>query len=165
MSDASAWRRCSACKKPIPYGATWWACNVSTCNRPRTGLVFCSVTCWEVHLPGANHRESWAVERKAPRSDEEAAAKGGSPAPAAERSGQRRLVRPESERAAARTPREVLIVASRLKDYVRAKSGFNTSDRLLEPLSDIVRRVTDEAIANAERDGRRTVLDRDVPKL
>jgi hypothetical protein len=60
-------------------------------------------------------------------------------------------------------PAEVLIVASRLKDYVRAQSGFNTSDGVLSPLSDIVRRVCDEAIRNASREGRRTVLDRDIP--
>jgi hypothetical protein len=58
----------------------------------------------------------------------------------------------------------VLIVASRLKDYVRAKSAFNTSDGVLAPLSDIVRRVCDQAIANARREGRQTVLDRDVPE-
>jgi histone H3/H4 len=34
---------------------------------------------------------------------------------------------------------------------------------VLEPLSDIVRRVVDEAIENARRDGRMTVLDRDIP--
>ncbi|MBW2542836.1 MAG: hypothetical protein JRF15_12150 [Deltaproteobacteria bacterium] len=66
MSDETGWRRCSACKHPIERGATYWVCSVSTCNRKRTGLVFCSVTCWEVHLPGANHRESWAEERTAP---------------------------------------------------------------------------------------------------
>jgi histone H3/H4 len=60
-------------------------------------------------------------------------------------------------------PEEVLIVASRLKDYVRAKAGYNTSDKVLEPLSDIVRRVCDQAIENARRDGRMTVLERDVP--
>jgi histone H3/H4 len=59
----------------------------------------------------------------------------------------------------------VLIIASRLKDYVRARSGYNTSDRVLEPLSEIVRRVCEEAIANATRDGRRTVLDRDIPDV
>jgi hypothetical protein len=58
---------------------------------------------------------------------------------------------------------EVLIIASRLKDYVRAKSGYHTSDRVLEPLSEIVRRVCDQAIRNAQREGRRTVLDRDLP--
>jgi hypothetical protein len=63
-----------------------------------------------------------------------------------------------------RVPEEVLIIASRLKDYIRARSGFNTSDGVLDPLSDIVRRVCDDAIRNATRDGRKTVLDRDLPK-
>jgi hypothetical protein len=165
VTDVVAWRRCSACKKPIPYEATWWACNVSTCNRPRTGLAFCSVTCWEVHLPGANHRESWAVERRAPRRGEQDRTASAQRSGGSERTGQRRLVRPQ-ERSGnpSRTPREILVVASRLKDYVRAKSGYNTSDGVLEPLSDLVRRIADEAIQNAERAGRRTVLDRDVPK-
>ena len=59
---------------------------------------------------------------------------------------------------------EVLIVASRLKDYVKARSGFNTSDRVLDPLSELVRKICDQAIKNAERDGRRTILDRDIPR-
>ncbi|MFP8878963.1 MAG: hypothetical protein VCE43_05550, partial [Myxococcota bacterium] len=59
-------------------------------------------------------------------------------------------------------PKEILIVASRLKDYIRMKSGFKTSDRILAPLSDIVRRACDDAIRNAERAERMTVLDRDV---
>ncbi len=165
MNDAGQWRRCSACKKPIAFGQQYWVCNVSTCNRKRTGLAFCTVTCWEVHLPVANHREAWAEERTAPSASEVEAAAGR--ARPAERKGVRRLVRdapaatPPS--AASNAPREVLIVASRLKEYVRAKSGFNTSDRVLDPLSDIVRRVADEAIRNASREGRRTVLDRDVP--
>ena len=65
-TEAQGWKRCSSCKGPIGFGATWWACNVSTCNRPRTGLIFCTVSCWDAHLSVVNHRESWAVERKAP---------------------------------------------------------------------------------------------------
>lgn len=171
MSEAGssgAWRRCSACKKPIALGADYYACNVSTCNRKRTALAFCSVPCWEVHLPVANHREAWAVERKAPATAE-APASSPSPAPArvapVERTGRRRLVRPgDADRGRSEAPREVLIVASRLKSYVRSRSGFSTSDRVLEPLSAIVRRVCDEAIERARRDGRQTVLDRDVPR-
>lgn len=64
------WRRCNSCKKPIGYRALYWVCNVSTCNRKRTGLVFCDVSCWDAHVPGMNHRESWAEERKAPSYDE-----------------------------------------------------------------------------------------------
>ena len=160
MQTSATWRRCSACKNPIALGAIHQVCSVSTCNRPRTGLVFCSVTCWEVHLPDANHREAWAVERRAPTSLE-----GEVGAAASAAGGQRRIVRAASAPAAApAAPEEVLIVASRLKDYIRAKSGYNTSDKVLEPLSEIVRRVCDDAIENARRDGRMTVLDRDIPE-
>ncbi|NNL64723.1 MAG: hypothetical protein HKP30_00635 [Myxococcales bacterium] len=168
MTETAEWRRCNACKEPIPLGATYWVCSVSTCNRKRTGLRFCSVTCWDVHLPTANHREAWAVEKTAPTTaepEEPAAAKreaaGGRPK-------RRILPTPQQTAAAAPAPRdeplEVLIVASRLKEFIRARSGFNTSDRVLEPLSKIVRRVCEEAIENARRDERKTVLDRDIPK-
>jgi hypothetical protein len=60
------WRLCSSCRKPIAFGAMYWVCNVSTCNRKRTAKSFCSVMCWDAHVPLMNHRESWAEERKAP---------------------------------------------------------------------------------------------------
>jgi len=157
MSEAAMWRRCSACKQPILVGATYWVCSVSTCNRKRTGLSFCSVTCWEIHLPTANHREAWAVERTAPSE----ATSPATSAPAAEPKPRRRIGRAQATAAPA-PPEEVLIITSRLKDYVRARSGFNTSDRVLEPLSDMVRRACDRAIERATRDGRKTVLDRDL---
>jgi len=157
------WRRCSACKKPLPYGAVHQVCSVSTCNRERTGLAFCSVECWEVHLPSANHREAWAVERRAPAGPV-GAAPGAKPALGDARAGRRVLVRSAAPAPAPGVPEEVLIIASRLKDYIRARSGMNTSDGVLEPLSDLVRRACDEAIRNAGREGRRTVLERDVPK-
>jgi hypothetical protein len=123
-----------------------------------------------VHLPGANHREAWAVERRAPtKPDAEA---GRTPAPkksakAAESRPARRILvsPPTAKKKTEDVPREVLIVASRLKDYVRAKSGYNTSDRVLDPLSEIVRQIVDQTIENARRDGRMTILDRDVPDL
>ena len=64
-----------------------------------------------------------------------------------------------------KVPREVLIVASKLKAYIRARAGFNTSDRCLEALSDHVRAICDEAIERARADERRTVLDRDIPAV
>lgn len=161
MASESQWRRCNACKRPIALGSRYWTCNVSTCNRKRTGLVFCSVTCWDVHLPGANHRAAWAVEQTAPLSLEDRTR----PANGEQRKrGRRQIVRTESSgKAAPGIATEVLIVASRLKEYIHAQSGFKTSDRVLSPLSDIVRRVCDEAIKNAAREGRMTVLDRDLP--
>src|SRR4030095_10924764 len=78
MSDLTAWRRCSACKNPIALGATYWVCSVSTCNQKRTGLAFCTVSCWDAHLPVARHREAWAEERTAPaRAEASGSAPGG----------------------------------------------------------------------------------------
>lgn len=162
MSEVAAnqWRRCSACKKPLALGADYWVCSVSTCNKKRTGLAFCTVSCWEVHLPVANHREAWAEERVAPKTKAEADALDGK----GDSGGTRRIVRDKvpSPRKN-QIPEEVLVVASRLKEYVKARSGMNTSDRVLIPLSEIIRRAVDEAIRNAEREGRKTLLDRDVP--
>jgi hypothetical protein len=60
------WKRCSTCKKEIAFTSVHWVCNVSTCNRTRTALAFCSVACWDAHVPMLRHREAWAEERRAP---------------------------------------------------------------------------------------------------
>ena len=70
LAPENHWRKCSSCKKEIPYRALYWVCNVSTCNRKRTGLAFCTVACWDAHVPLMNHRESWAEERTAPSREE-----------------------------------------------------------------------------------------------
>lgn len=57
--------------------------------------------------------------------------------------------------------KEILIVASKLKNYIRTKSGMNTSSSVAEILSDQVRNLCDRAIENARQDGRKTVMDRD----
>ncbi len=178
MADQTAaasagWKKCSACKEPIGLGATYYVCSVSTCNQKRTGLQFCSVSCWEVHLPVARHRDAWASERTAPRTPEPATP-ASAPASGEARKPRRILVGSRPAGAGATTPappsggrapkREVLIVASRLKEYIRASAGMNVSDKVLESLSDIVREVADRAISNARSDGRKTVLERDVPK-
>ena len=59
---------------------------------------------------------------------------------------------------------DMLIVVSKLKKYIRDRSGMNTSDAVADMLGDHVRSVADEAIRAAARDGRKTVLDRDVPR-
>jgi hypothetical protein len=60
------WRKCSSCKKPLGFESNYWACNVSTCNRSRLFLAFCSVSCWDAHLASVRHRETWAEEKKSP---------------------------------------------------------------------------------------------------
>ncbi len=56
---------------------------------------------------------------------------------------------------------EVLVVVSKLKAYIKARSGMSTSDGVIELLSDHLRRVSDQAIENATAAGRKTVMDRD----
>lgn len=170
MTDDSSWRRCSSCKGPIAFGVQHWVCNVSTCNRPRTGLVFCNVSCWDAHLSVVRHRESWAVEKMAPTRAEwereqsaQAASRPNASMVAAsptERS-PRRIMPASVPRAPDPLEADPLIVMSKLKNYVRGRSGFNTSDRVVVPLSDAVRGLCDRAIEKARAEGRRTVLDRD----
>ncbi|MCC6809911.1 MAG: hypothetical protein IT381_20955 [Deltaproteobacteria bacterium] len=59
------------------------------------------------------------------------------------------------------TSEDVLIVASKLKSYIRAKSGMNTSASVIDALSGKVRKLADAAIAKAQSEGRKTVMDRD----
>ncbi len=198
MPETSYWRVCSSCKKPIGFDRGHWICNVSTCNKGNTALAFCSVPCWEAHVPSMRHREAWAEERRSPTRvawEARAAAEGesrpvssrttsapkrtagSSLSPAGSREvptgsdaashGRRRIVvgsedvsdgHSGSRRGA---PREILIVASKLKAYVKASSDMNTSDRVLEALSDKVRDLCDNAADRARAEGRKTVLDRD----
>lgn len=157
-TDQNFWKKCSSCKKPIPFQSTYYVCSVSTCNGERTGYNFCSVACFEVHLPGARHRDAGAIERTSPQS----------PSVSALRAPQRIIVKqasaaqPSAASANAQpVSREVLVIASRLKDYIQAKSQYNTSAGVMEVLSDHLRIICDRAIENARADGRKTVLDRD----
>ncbi len=154
---ARPWKRCSSCKAPISVGAAYYACSVSTCNRVRDPKVFCTIECWDAHLPLMNHRSGvWAEEKRAPSSlhaarQAEAAATATAPAT-------------KPTRTPGNTDDEILVIASRLKDYIRAKSGFNTSADVLPVLSDHLRYLALEAIDTARDDGRRTVKGRDVRK-
>ena len=70
-SEDTIWRRCGTCKKPIAFGSGYYACSVSTCNRHGTSFVFCSVGCWDGHLPVMRHRDdAGAVEATAPTAAE-----------------------------------------------------------------------------------------------
>jgi hypothetical protein len=63
-SEAAYWKRCAICKKHIGFNETYTACSVSTCNRKRTALAFCSFDCWDAHAP--DHRDAWAEEKTSP---------------------------------------------------------------------------------------------------
>ena len=151
---ARVWRACSMCKKPISVGARYYSCSVSTCNRVRDPKVFCTLACWDAHVPIMSHRASvWADEQVAPTSLESA------PAPAEEPEGRRRIARTNDS-----TPdtQEVLVIASRLKDFIQKQSDFQTSADVMEVLSDHLRLLALEGIERAREDGRRTVKARDI---
>jgi hypothetical protein len=67
MADADSFKVCSICRKPIGFGQKYFACSVSTCNSKRMALFFCSIGCWDAHLPTARHRDAWAEEKVAPK--------------------------------------------------------------------------------------------------
>jgi len=153
------WRHCSRCKSPIPYAASYVVCGVSTCNRARTGLVFCGMDCWDAHVPLAGHRDAHAEELTAPTTPETAAAK-----PEADRKAGKRRIAPVQRRDPS-LPKDPLVVTKALKEYIRAAGDLRTSDGVTELLSEKLRDLCDRAIDRAKQDGRKTVLDRDfLPK-
>ncbi len=56
---------------------------------------------------------------------------------------------------------EVLVVASKVKAFIKEKAGMNTSASVMEALSKVVERACEQAIENAQKDKRKTVMDRD----
>lgn len=68
MSADDVWSKCNICKKPIPFGGAYVKCTVSTCNRKRLQLIFCSHECWDAHNPDFNHRDPGYTEHVAPAS-------------------------------------------------------------------------------------------------
>lgn len=185
--SSNLWRRCSFCKKEISFSAKYYVCSVSTCRQKRTGLVFCSSSCWDGHDGESRHRESWAEEAIAPTRSTwlaELASAAQSVAPRESRTAQPRssrtttpsvILRKSSQNldtapashatpstpAKSNLPKDILIVASKLKAYIKARSGMSTSDACFEPLSDELRNLSERGIESARRKDRKTVLDRD----
>jgi histone H3/H4 len=58
---------------------------------------------------------------------------------------------------------DILVVASKVKKYIRVRSGMNTSDSVLSMLSEHLRALCNQAIRHAAQEGRKTVMDRDFP--
>lgn len=165
---SSAWRKCSTCKTPIELGNIYFECSVSTCNRRGTSYVFCSVNCWDAHVPMMRHKEAYALERTAPTTLEPAP-EATATRPNQTRAPERRLVSAPSAPSQAddledRPTDEVLVVASKVKAYIKARSGLAVSSGVMDALSEHIRRLCDESIRESRRNERKTVLDRDVPR-
>lgn len=59
--------------------------------------------------------------------------------------------------------KENLVVVSKLKTYIKSKAGMSTSGKVPDVLSEAIRKLCDAAIDSATKDGRKTVMDRDIP--
>ncbi len=142
------WRKCSSCKKDIYCGSTYQVCSISTCRAKATNYVFCSVACWDLHVPIERHRgdDVAAIEKRAPQH------------PEVEREAKRVIVTESSP-----IEDEILVVVSKVKKYISEKSGMNTSADVMNALTSRVQRICDRAIEEARRSGRKTVMDRDIP--
>lgn len=161
-TDDSTWKRCNTCKGDIGFAVPYYLCSVSTCNRKGTDFVFCSVECWDAHVPVLRHRDAWADEKTSPTAAEWAREQAlAAPPPARAPLPQQRASTPEPTSGAA-VPRDVLVVVSKLKLYVKLTSGMSTSDDVIGPLSEKLRRLCDDAVERARADGRKTVMARDL---
>ncbi len=57
--------------------------------------------------------------------------------------------------------KEILVVASKLKKYIRSSAGMSTAANVAPVLSDTIRNLCDQAVEKARTDRRKTVMDRD----
>jgi len=105
------------------------------------------------------HRDAWAIEKKAPHTTEKPSSLL-KEQPRAARHGP--AIKAVSSTPSTSVDGEVLVVASKVKAYIRDLSGMNTSAGVMDRLTDKIRRICDGAIRNAKREGRKTVLDRDI---
>ena len=147
--ETTSWRKCGSCKKDIGFNTIYQVCSVSSCSKH----VYCSVNCWDLHNPIMNHKSSWAEEKRSP-------AKPDAVSEASE--GTRRvIVTPKQTISEVSDSTEVLIVASKLKQYIKDKYDMNTAASVMDALSNNVRRMTDKAADKARSEGRKTIMDRD----
>lgn len=60
---------------------------------------------------------------------------------------------------------DVLVVTSKVKTFIKDQAQMNTSGNVPNELSERIRQLCLKAIENAKADGRKTVMDRDVPTI
>lgn len=148
-SEQNFWRRCGSCKKEIHYNSPYQVCGNSSCQK----FAYCSIDCWSLHNSIMNHKNGWSEDRVSPKKETEG--------------NKRLIIIPKSQNTKneienkTESENEILIVASKLKQYVKDKHELNTAADVMDILSQKVRRLTDQASLKAKSEGRKTLLDRD----
>lgn len=148
---SGVWRKCSSCKRDISLNSPYYVCSVSTCQGRVTNYAFCSVICWDAHLPIERHRGSsaGAIERRSPATPEANEPKKVIPG------------RTAASPSGSASEDEVLVVVTKVRKYIADRSGMNTSGDVYDKLSAKIRNLCDAAIEVARSQGRKTVMDRD----
>ncbi len=133
-------------------------------------MNFCSVACWDTHRALMRHRgDAGAVEMIAPTGEEAGREERvGQTGRMSEWAGGRRKWATLKRDAASRRSSEIddgeiLVVASKVKTYIRQLSGMNTSTSTMRELTKCIMRLCRRGIENARREGRKTIMDRDIP--
>ena len=160
------WKKCSACKKEILLGQKYYICSVSSCQRERLNLVYCNPSCWDAHNAVERHRDAGAMEMFAP-------AKQPSNSPPPESNAPKRIIvnsntpnpAPSIHSSSGLIETDILVVVSKVKKYITDRAQFNTSGDVMEALTQIIVKVCDEAIRRARMEGRKTVMERDIPEI
>ena len=160
MSTDQEWKKCSSCKKSIPLDTKYYKCSVSTCNSKRVGYSFCSVGCFDQHIPMAKHKSAGAIEETSPKTKED------TPAARPKRriiTNNNKLTEPSNKQVS--KGGDILVIASRFKDFINEQSEFSTSSSVMNAISDHLRHIAMQAIDNAREEGRRTVMEQDLKFL
>ena len=136
----------------MAFNTPYYVCSVSTCQSKITNYAFCSVACWDAHLPVERHRSgsAGAIERKAPTSAEAANAA-------------RKVVvaRTPSSGGSSVSSDDVLVVVTKVRKYIHDRADMNTAATVYDALTEKIKNLCDSAIEQARTEGRKTVMDRD----
>jgi hypothetical protein len=111
------------------------------------------------------HREAWAEPQTAPTKEEYDRDEAAEVERERTKKEQGMSDESDNQKPAGEPKADVLVVVSKLKAYIKSKSGMNTSDGVISVVSDQIRKLCDQAAQNAQKDGRKTVMDRDFLAL
>ena len=110
--EQNFWRKCGNCKKEILFGMAYQKCSISSCRK----FAYCSVDCWSIHDSVMGHKSAYAEEAKSTvqRSSRRSINSRRKKIIINAKKGQNLLLRVSPN-----FDRDILIVASKLKKYVK----------------------------------------------
>ena len=155
--EQNYWRKCIVCKKPINFSTKYYKCSVSSCDKKRAPAQFCSVDCWDIHRSIMSHKSAGADEYQSPSKEQWISQQASEP--------KVRIVKTQSSSSSpdigSANTDDILVVVSKLKNFVKDSSGLNTSADVIPVLSEILRQACTKAVQNAHKEGRKTLMARD----